>query len=127
MVKQELSDRRRATRAERILCIQYRLIKSKHKNRDTKWYLSTTQDMSVLGMSFLSEVPFHTDEVLELNVIMSGVLDIYKGLGRVVRVEKKETGAFYLIAVKFEENKGVKKTRKTGMTGKREIVKHVKI
>ena len=38
---------------------------------------------------------------------MSGVLDIFKGYGKVVRVERKESAAFYLIAVKFIENKAL--------------------
>ena len=106
MVKPLAADRRRAVRAKRILSIQYRLMKSKLRRRDadTNWHLSTTHDMSFLGLSFLSDVPFQMEDILELHVVMSGILDIFKGYGQVVRVEKKETGAFYLIAVKFTKN-----------------------
>ena len=108
MVKQStVEERRQAVRAKRILSIQYRLAKSKFKDCDKSWHLSTTYDMSVLGLSFLSEVPYYVDDSLELNVVMSGVLDIFKGYGKVMRVERKESAAFYLIAVKFVENKMV--------------------
>lgn len=60
--------------------------------------------MSYLGLSFLSDTPYQIDDVLELHVVMSGILDIFKGYGQVVRVEKKETGAFYLIAIRFTKN-----------------------
>ena len=108
MVKQSsVEERRQAVRAKRILSIQYRLAKSKSKDSDKSWHLSTTYDMSVLGLSFLSEVPYSVDDILELHVVMSGVLDIFKGSGKVVRVDRKESAAFYLIAVKFIENTGI--------------------
>ena len=104
MVKQSIEERRQAIRAKRILSIQFRLAKSKIKDSDKSWHLSTTYDMSVLGLSFLSEVPYYVNDVLELHVVMSGVLDIFKGYGKVVRVDRKESADFYLIAVKFIEN-----------------------
>jgi hypothetical protein len=108
MVKQSIvEERRQAVRAKRILSIQFRLAKSKIKESDKSWHLSTTYDMSVLGLSFLSEVAYHVDDTLELHVVMSGVLDIFKGYGKVVRMERKESAAFYLIAVKFIENKAL--------------------
>ena len=107
MVKQSVEERRHAIRAKRILSIQYRLAKSKAKDGDKSWHLSTTYDMSVLGLSFLSEVPYYVNDLLELHVVMSGVLDIFKGVGKVVRVDRKESAAFYLIAVKFIENKAI--------------------
>src|SRR5204863_9456532 len=112
MVKQSVEERRQAIRAKRILSIQYRLAKSKFKDSDKDWHLSTTYDMSVLGLSFLSEVSFYEGDMLEMHVVMSGVLDIFKGVGKVVRVERKENAAFYLIAVKFIENRVVTETRR---------------
>ncbi|MCR4336383.1 MAG: PilZ domain-containing protein [Candidatus Omnitrophica bacterium] len=97
-------DRRRAPRAQRILSIQYRLLKSKYKSDDRKWYLSTTYDMSVVGVAFLSDVPYHIGDILEIHVIMSGILDIFKGKAEVVRIERKATGASYLIAIKLLDN-----------------------
>ena len=99
-MKTSMKDRRIAIRAKRILSIQYRLHKSQIKNADHSWHLSTTHDMSALGLSFLSAVPYLVDDILEMHVIMSGVLDIFKGYGQVVRIERKETGAFYFIAVR---------------------------
>jgi len=127
MVKQLTAERRKALRARRILSIQYRMVKSRYKDGDTQWHLSTTHDMSLLGLAFLSDVPYAIDDALELHVVMSGILDIYKGYGKVVRVERKTTGAFYLIAVKFVDSRVVKKTRKAKtMTGKNRIRKAVK-
>ncbi|MDP2654262.1 MAG: PilZ domain-containing protein [Candidatus Omnitrophota bacterium] len=107
MVKPLIDERRESIRARRILSIQFRMVKSSLRDSDKSWHLSMTNDMSVSGLSFLSEVPYHMDDTLELHVVMSGVLDIFKGYGKVVRVEKKESAAFYLIAVRFIENKRV--------------------
>lgn len=101
MVKQAIEERRRAIRAQRILSIQYRLVSSKSRNSDKHWHLSTTHDMSATGLSFLSDVAYRVDEILELHVVMSGVLDVFKGCGQVVRVDKKDTGSFCFVAVKF--------------------------
>ena len=120
MVKQSVvEERRQAIRAKRILSIQFRLAKSKFRDSDKSWHLSTTYDMSVLGLSFLSEVPFSVEDTLELHVVMSGVLDIFKGYGKVVRVERKESAAFYLIAVKFSENKALTERKAASAVGNR--------
>lgn len=112
ITKEFLTERRQAERARRILSIQYRLLKSSVKGGDTQWHLSTTHDMSVIGLSFLSDVPYHIDDILELNVVMSGVLDVFKGYGRVARIEKRVSGTVYLIAVKFTDRDGPSKKRK---------------
>ncbi len=101
MVKQSIEERRSGIRAKRILSIQYRLVKSKAKNRDSSWQLSTTEDMSISGLAFLSAQSFTPGDILEVQVVMSGVLDIYTGLARVVRTERKQTAAYYLVGVKF--------------------------
>jgi hypothetical protein len=115
MVKTHTTERRAAVRAKRVLSIQYRLVKSAKsvKEPNTRWYLSTTHDMSVLGLSFLSEVAYGVDDVLEIHVVMSGVLDIFKGYAKVVRVERKSTAAYYLIAVKLIENSNSRRRLKT--------------
>jgi hypothetical protein len=112
MVKQLTAERRKALRARRILSIQYRLVKSRYKEGDIQWHLSTTHDMSILGLAFLSDVPYAIDDVLEIQVVMSGILDIYKGYGKVVRVERKATGAFYLIAVKFVDSRAAARRKR---------------
>jgi c-di-GMP-binding flagellar brake protein YcgR len=101
MVKQATEERRSAIRAQRILSIQYRVIQTKTRNADKHWHLSTTHDMSATGLSFLSDIAYRIDDVLEMQVVMSGVLDVFKGFGQVVRIDKKDTGSFCFIAVKF--------------------------
>jgi hypothetical protein len=104
MVKQILEDRRQAIRAQRILSIQYRVVSSKSRSIDKHWHLSTTHDMSATGLSFLSDIVYRIDDVLELHVVMSGVLDVFKGYGQVVRIDKKDTGSFCFVAVKFVQS-----------------------
>ncbi len=99
--KQNTMERRQAVRAKRVLSIQFRLVKSRSKNADTRWYISSTHDMSAHGVAFLSEVPYRIGDIIELNTVMSGVIDVAKGYGQVKRVEEKARGAAYLIAVKF--------------------------
>ncbi len=101
MVKLTVEEKRRYIRAKRILSIEFRLARSKGKNRDNAWHLSTTHDMSLGGLSFYTDVEFQVEDFLELRVVMSGILDIFKGYGQVVRVERKRTGAHYLVAIKF--------------------------
>ncbi|MCB9771751.1 MAG: PilZ domain-containing protein [Candidatus Omnitrophica bacterium] len=101
MVKQATDERRRAVRAQRILSIQYRVVQTKTRKADKHWHLSTTHDMSATGLSFLSDIVYRIDDVLEMHVVMSGVLDVFKGYGQVVRIDKKDTGSFCFIAVKF--------------------------
>ena len=105
MVRQSVVDRRQGIRAKRILSIQYRLTKSRFKISDKKWHLSTTQDMSISGLSFLSDTSYAPRDILEIKVVMSGILEIYAGLVKVVRVERKKSAAFYLIGVKFVSSK----------------------
>ena len=88
-------ERRYCPRAKRIMSIEYRLVSTKRKSADKNWHLSITQDMSCNGLTFYAEQEFKKDELLEVQVIMSGILEIYKGKCRVVRAEKKNTGANY--------------------------------
>jgi len=112
MTKQTTEERRFWVRAKRVLSIQYRLVKSRRKSADKAWHLSTTQDMSYGGLSFYTDQEFKKEEVLELHVVMSGILDIFNGLGKVVRVERKATGSYFLTAVKFVEQKRQAKSYK---------------
>ncbi|MCK5580011.1 MAG: PilZ domain-containing protein [Candidatus Omnitrophica bacterium] len=117
MAKKFDIDRRKGVRAKRILSVQYRLFKG--KGTSSRWYLSTTQDMSYSGIAFLSEVPFKIDDILELNVVMSGVLDVIEGYGQVVRVIKKEHDAQYVIAVKLLSKSALTRRLKDGSTKSR--------
>ena len=105
-----IEDRRRAPRAPRILSIRHRLHKRKGNTVDAPWYVSMTQDMSVSGILFKSAAPYLIDDIIELEVVLSGVLDIFRGFARVVRVEKGKAGVGYPIAVTLIDLK--KKVRK---------------
>ena len=101
MVKTDVLERRVFIRAKRVLSIEYHLIKPSRLHIDKNWHLSTTQDMSLGGLTFFTDIEYRPGDILEVRVVMSGVLDIFKGLCRVIRVEKKKTGAYFLIAVQF--------------------------
>ena len=101
MVKQIVQERRRHIRAKHILSIQYRLAQSQRKDADQDWRLSTTQDMSPEGLSFYTDREYGKGDILDIHVVMSGILDVFKGHGEVVRVERKRSGACVLAAVKF--------------------------
>ncbi len=97
-------ERRRYPRIERILSIQYRLKKSKQKNADkTTWYNSNTHDMSVEGVSFVAPRPFFPGDILELQVVMSGVLNVVSAEGKIVRIEDKKRGK-YLIGIQLRKH-----------------------
>ena len=113
MVKLMNDEKREYVRAKRILSVRHRLIKRKNKPMHEFWYLSTTEDMSVNGLLFTSAMPYQRGDVIELEIVMSGVLDIFRGHGKVVRVQKKESGAFYSVAVHYIDIKA----RKTSVIG----------
>ena len=99
MVKNIVEDRRRAIRAPRILSIRHRLYKRKGILSDSPWYISITENMSVTGILFHSAAAYMVNDIIELEVVLSGVLDIFKGYARVVRVHKKASGVLYSVAV----------------------------
>ncbi|OGX34351.1 MAG: hypothetical protein A3C36_07580 [Omnitrophica WOR_2 bacterium RIFCSPHIGHO2_02_FULL_52_10] len=120
MVKQVVQERRGHMRAKRVLSIQYRLVKSQRKDADHDWLLSTTQDMSPEGLSFYTDREYVKGDILDIHVVMSGVLDVFKGCGEVVRVERKESGACVLAAVRFMDKGQVQyNTRPSGRSLKR--------
>ena len=97
-------ERRQAPRAKRVLTIQFRIVRSKAKEFERSWHLSTTENMSILGLAFLSDMEAQPGDILEIHVVMSGVLDIFNGYSEVVRLERKKSVPYNLIAVKFLEN-----------------------
>ena len=99
MVKNMIEERRRAIRADRILRIRHRLHERKGKSADSAWYISITENMSVTGILFNSAASYQVDDIVEVEVVLSGVLDIFRGYARVVRVEKKKSGGIYSIAI----------------------------
>ena len=118
MVKQMSDEKREYVRAKRILSVRHRLVKRKNKPMHDFWYLSTTEDMSVNGLLFTSAMPYQKNDVIELEIVMSGVLDIFRGHGRVVRVQKKESGAFYSVAVQYLDVTA-KRPRAAGLSTRR--------
>jgi len=95
------TERRRHERVARALAIQFRLKKGGRGPGARTWHFSLTTDMSASGIAFESPVPFVIGDRLEMHVIMSGILDILKGEGRVVRVEEKSSGRLYAVAVQL--------------------------
>lgn len=101
MVKPLVRERRNWIRADRVLSLEYRLSKSRRKNADRSRHLSTTQEISLGGLSFYSDEEYRVGDVLEIRVVMSGILDIFRGFAEVVRVERKKMAASHFVAVKF--------------------------
>ena len=101
MVKPMIKERRRHSRAKRILSIEYRLYKSKRRHSDPEWHLSTTEDVSPEGLSFYSDHEYHQGDILDVRVVMSGLLEVIKGQCEVVRAEQKRLGACFFIALRF--------------------------
>ena len=126
MVKQGSKEKRTSIRAKRVLSIVYKLDKTKRKNSDKTCYLSTTEDMSRGGVSFYSDHDYSKDDVLDIHVVMSGVLEIFRGLARVVRVEKTKSSECHLIAVQFIEGTQKKKRSAKSYTGEEKIEVKVK-
>lgn len=104
-------ERRQYTRAKRILSIQFRAAKTARKGVKPKWHLSLTHDMSLGGLSFLTDEEYQAGDILELHVVMSGILDIFDGHAKVVRVTKKKTGSYFLVAVRFVDKKNTNKDK----------------
>ena len=96
-------ERRRSTRKDRVLNIQFRLKESQGIEKRGHWCLGVTQDMSAHGLSFLTEQTLAPSDIIELQVIFSGVLDIVKAAGRVVRVEERVPDQQYLVGIDFNQ------------------------
>ncbi|MBZ0165795.1 MAG: PilZ domain-containing protein [Candidatus Omnitrophica bacterium] len=112
MVKKAKSgiERRQYIRAKRVLSVEFQLKKSRRKGSNKAAHLSTTEDMSIGGISFYSEQDFAVGDILDVHVVMSGILDIFEGPAQVVRCESRKAGSLYLVAVKF--TKPVKRKRR---------------
>lgn len=106
------SERRQSVRAKRVLSIQYRRARLKKDSVATDWHLSTTEDMSLDGVSFYSEIEFRAGDKLEIRVVMSGVLDIFNGTAKVVRSQRRDDEEIYFVAVKYNLRKTYQQTRK---------------
>jgi len=124
LVKQIIEERRHGVRAKRILSVQFRLAKGKGKKPEKNWHLSTTNDMSIVGLLFMSDVMYSVGDTLDVKIVMSGVLDIYCGLAKVIRTEQKKGAAFVLTGVKFLNGRtATRKAKAYSSTRKSQIAK----
>lgn len=97
-------EQRRHERAKRELTIRHRLYKHKGASVEGDWQISKTCDMSLTGILFKSGTEYKKGDIVELVVVMSGAIDVFKGFCRVVRVEnpvKREP--YYRIAAVLAE------------------------
>jgi hypothetical protein len=104
MIKTNVQERRDSVRIKRIVTVRHRLHKRDNKKREDIWQLATTEDMSYSGLLFNSVFPYETEDIVELQVVMSGVLYLFNGYGRVVRVLKNNK-EYFQIAVKYVDLK----------------------
>lgn len=124
MPKKEIDERRQWTRAKRIMSIQFRSVEKGKEPDDNSWKLSTTQDMSVGGLSFYTDKELHIGDTIQLLVVMSGVLEIYNGFAKVVHVHRKKTGSHFLIGIELIQ-KPLKKRSAKSFTTKKKAAKRV--
>ena len=125
MIKTNVQERRDSVRIKRIVTVRHRLHKRDNKKREDIWQLATTEDMSYSGLLFNSVLPYEKEDIVELQVVMSGVLYLFNGYGRVVRVLKNHK-EYFQIAVKYVDLKSRHRDAKSLITssrGKRPVTK----
>jgi hypothetical protein len=105
-------ERRDSVRAKRIITVRHRLVEHNGKKTESLWQLSTTENMSLSGLLFASALHYHLGDVVELQVVMSGVLDIFNGYGKVMRTTRNK-GGYYHVGVKYVDLKIKKRPAKT--------------
>ena len=110
--KNSFEERRDSVRAPRIITVRHRLVKHKGRKVESMWQLSTTENMSLSGLLFVSALPYGAGDVVELQVVMSGVLDIFNGYGEVMRVLHNK-GGHYHVGVKYVDLKPKNRAAKT--------------
>ncbi len=102
-INDPVKERRSGERAVRVVAVRHRLIKRGAKKLDAIWSLSTTKNMSISGALFMSPVEYKRKDLLDLEIVMSGVIDIYKGKVEVVRAV--QSGPSFDVAVKYIDMK----------------------
>lgn len=110
-------ERRDSIRARRIITVRHRLVKHNSRKVNSIWQMSTTQDMSLSGLLFVSATAYHMGDTVEIQVVMSGVLDIFNGYGKVVRVSRNK-GGYFLVAVKYVDLKPKRRSAKSMLSRK---------
>ncbi len=112
MVRNNPAERRDSVRVRRIVTVRHRLHKRDGKKYDDIWQLATTEDMSYSGLLFSSALPYKGNDVVELQVVMSGVLYLFNGYGRVVRVNEQKSG-YFQVGVKYVDLKARRRNAKS--------------
>lgn len=107
-----LEERRDSVRVKRIITVRHRLVEHNGKHADSMWQLSMTENMSLSGLLFVSAIAYHVGDVIELQVVMSGVLDIFNGYAKVMRVARNK-GGYWQVGVKYVNVKPKKRPAKT--------------
>ena len=105
-------ERRDSVRAKRIITVRHRLVKHNNRKVHTMWQLATTENMSLSGLLFVSALAYHPADTIELQVVMSGVLDIFNGFGKVVRSSRNK-GGYYQVAVTYVDLKAKRRPAKS--------------
>ncbi len=113
-----IEERRDSVRAKRIITVRHRRVERKGRKTETIWQLSTTENMSLSGLLFNSAFSYQIGDIIELQVVMSGVLDIFNGYGKVIRSSHKKGGCWQ-VAVKYVDLKTKKRPAKTLITSPR--------
>jgi len=115
--KDPFEERRDSFRAKRIITVRHRLVKHRSRKVNSMWQLATTENMSLSGLLFVSALTYHLNDIIELQVVMSGVLDIFNGFGKVVRVNRSKSG-YYHVAVRYVDLKSKRRPAKTLLTSR---------
>jgi hypothetical protein len=105
-------ERRDSVRAKRIITVRHRLIKHSNRKVNSLWQLATTENMSLSGLLFISALAYHPGDIVELEVVLSGILDIFNGYGKVIRASRNK-GGYYQIAVKYVDLKARRRAAKS--------------
>ena len=103
-------ERRDSIRADRIVTVKHRLVKHKGRKVSSPWQMSLTENMSLSGLLFVSAIAYGKDDLIELEVVMAGILDLFKGFAQVVRSVRHKAG-HYCVAVKYVDLKSKTKTK----------------
>src|SRR5580704_14818902 len=105
-------ERRDSVRAKRIITVRHRLVKHNGRKTDSIWQLATTENMSLSGLLFVSALAYHAGDIVELQVVMSGVLDIFNGFGKVIRTTRNK-GGYYQVGVRYVDLKSRRRPAKS--------------
>jgi len=109
--RDSFEDRRDSVRTKRIITVRHKLVRHNNRKVDSMWQLAPTENMSISGLLFVSALPYHLGDIIELQVVMSGVLDIFNGYGKVVRSIRNKSG-YYHVAVKYVDLKAKRRPAK---------------